>query len=287
MKKDKGFTLIELLVVIAIIALLVAIIIPSLKAAKELASSAVCVSNEKQLLLAWTSYSNDNDELIVGGSNYATYKPTDYRWVEYPMNADGSWSTEAQYSLETRKNGIRAGKLFPYTQDEDLYHCPGDKQFVKEPEPYASFRSYSITGLMNGEDFDSKKADGTFNYRTAVTSPSGASKALKVVTKITEIMAPGNKLVFVEEYCKRWNQPVNAGSFVLLEGNVYDWWDCPSDYHNGSSTFAFADGHAERRRWQDPDTVKYIYGAETNYQDPEPAKNEDLHWFVQGYIPRP
>lgn len=78
----KGFTLIELLVVIAIIALLLAVIIPSLKAAKELDSGVVCLNNQQQLCVAWLSYADDNDSCIVGGSTYdqSHPRPTPYRW---------------------------------------------------------------------------------------------------------------------------------------------------------------------------------------------------------------
>ena len=60
MIKNNAFTLIELLVVIAIVVLQLAIIVPSLGAAKEQAYAAVCLSNQKQLCLAWTSYSIEN-----------------------------------------------------------------------------------------------------------------------------------------------------------------------------------------------------------------------------------
>ncbi len=280
MKKLKGFTLIELLVVIAIIALLMAVILPSLGAAKELASGVVCAAHQRQLCMAWVGYAGDNDSYIVGGSNYNS---TPYRWVEYPRNTNGSPSSEAEYSLETRKNGIRAGKLFPYTQDENLYHCSGDKKVVKYAEPRASFRSYSITGLMNGEDFVSKTGN-QFVYRTAITSQTSSTpKELRLVTKINEISSPGNKHVFVEEDCK--GQYVNAGSFVLLYGTQYKWWDVPAGYHNGSSTTGFADGHAERHRWQDQKTIQLIKGEIG--VDAASLNNEDLDWMVSGYIPRP
>ena len=57
--RQKGFTLIELLVVVAIIALLVAILVPALSNARELAKSVVCRSNLSQCALALHMYAND------------------------------------------------------------------------------------------------------------------------------------------------------------------------------------------------------------------------------------
>ncbi|MBW8036554.1 MAG: prepilin-type N-terminal cleavage/methylation domain-containing protein, partial [Planctomycetes bacterium] len=158
MRQKRGFTLIELLVVIAIIAILLAILMPALRKAKEIAYGIVCLSNQKNLGIAWIMYSTENDSRLVGGSTYRSgdSRPTEHRWVERPLLDDIYDSTEApepQYSLETRHNGIRAGKLFTYTMDESVYHCPGDHN-DRDPEPGAAFRSYAISGLMNGEDRD-------------------------------------------------------------------------------------------------------------------------------------
>lgn len=63
--KKKGFTLIELLVVIAVIALLLALLTPILRSAKERAHRVVCLSNIKQLTLAWLTYAEEHDGKIV------------------------------------------------------------------------------------------------------------------------------------------------------------------------------------------------------------------------------
>ena len=61
MHKQKGFTLIELLVVIAIIAVLMGILLPALQIARKKAAGIVCSSRQKQIILAWVMYADDNN----------------------------------------------------------------------------------------------------------------------------------------------------------------------------------------------------------------------------------
>lgn len=66
---DKGFTLIELLVVISIIALLMAILLPSLSKARDQAKSMQCMSNLRQFGIMYEMYAQANDESLPGGWN--------------------------------------------------------------------------------------------------------------------------------------------------------------------------------------------------------------------------
>src|ERR1035441_436415 len=63
-----GFTLIELLVVIAIIAILAALLLPALARSKQQAFIAKCLSNDRELTLAWLMYASDNNGVLVGNA---------------------------------------------------------------------------------------------------------------------------------------------------------------------------------------------------------------------------
>jgi prepilin-type N-terminal cleavage/methylation domain-containing protein len=66
-----AFTLIELLVVVTIIALLIAILLPSLKKAREQAKGVVCASNLQQIGLAVTYYGDENSGAVVAAMDVA------------------------------------------------------------------------------------------------------------------------------------------------------------------------------------------------------------------------
>jgi prepilin-type N-terminal cleavage/methylation domain-containing protein/prepilin-type processing-associated H-X9-DG protein len=82
----KGFTLIELLVVIAIIALLLAILMPSLQKAKKIAQTVVCSSNMKQLAIGNLVYAAENDDKVVLaiGTNYEMWLTTILKYCDNP-----------------------------------------------------------------------------------------------------------------------------------------------------------------------------------------------------------
>ena len=74
--RRRAFTLIELLVVIAIIALLVSLLLPALKSARQVAWAVVCSSAQKQYAIGLTAYTNDWKEYWAGPNTSGAYVQT-------------------------------------------------------------------------------------------------------------------------------------------------------------------------------------------------------------------
>jgi prepilin-type N-terminal cleavage/methylation domain-containing protein/prepilin-type processing-associated H-X9-DG protein len=122
----RAFTLIELLVVIAIVAILAALLLPALGAAKDSGRRAACISNLRQVGMALHSYANDNEGRIPYGPIAPPFShPADF----YP-------STGSPTSLLSLRSGAPVG-LGLLLQEQlaatpRVLFCPGSDQAVDE-----------------------------------------------------------------------------------------------------------------------------------------------------------
>jgi prepilin-type N-terminal cleavage/methylation domain-containing protein/prepilin-type processing-associated H-X9-DG protein len=294
MNSRKAFTLIELLVVISIIALLVSILMPALNLAREQATKAVCLANQKNLITAWVMYADDNeDQLIVNGACYDTLTDTtsvyygNPPWVFRPKDENGNnfpIGPPPTLTDQDRFRGIRLGTMWNYVKNLDVYHCPGDTRKRRREPPRDCFRSYSISYA-----FGYKGRDDPF---------------YEPYQKMSDIKTAGNYYVFVEEehngsrYSENeggWHLPFNNNRNVKIPGGfdptTYTMYDPLASYHNEASTFGFADGHADSHKWIEPATLEFIdyYKNKPNVESGHywtDEYNEDIKWLLQHFIGR-
>ena len=219
----KAFTLIELLVVIAIIAILGAMLLPTLSRTKEIATGASCSSNMKNIVTAWVMYADENKGKLVG------YLPGGGFWPG-PRPAPGSGGSATERAMREVQEGLRQGPLFPYCPSVEAYHCPGDLRTRRgSPSRGWAYDSYSLAGGMNGGGW-------------------GGAQAVK---KSAQITRPSDRYVFVEEADSRG---YNLGGWVL-NPITHTWVDPMAIWHNGKSTLSFADGHVEVHKWLEDTTI--------------------------------
>jgi prepilin-type N-terminal cleavage/methylation domain-containing protein len=237
----KGFTLLELLAVIATIGTLAALLLPVLAKAKSKAHQTTCISNLKQLGMAWNMYHSDNSGRLV--ESYPVANPN--VWVKGSM---------ADRFEATNEDLIKAGKLYPYNESVTVYRCPTDRGVVlSDGDRVRSVRSYSMNGFMGRRD------------ASTGLIPSRAVGYVPFFTKDSDLNVgnPSELWVMLDED----ERSINDGFFVTdPTGSI--WFDFPSiaSYrHRFSYSLSFADGHAEPWSLQDPDTRKVIRNQTEQY----------------------
>ena len=140
--RNGGFTLVELLVVIGIIAILAGLIFPALGRAKSRATRISCLSNYRQLTLAFMSYVDD-------ANGYLPPNETEQTGGRDGLNSTArTWVRGNAYADSTPTN-VQMGVLFPYNQSVAIYRCPSDRSSVRDERRIRRTRSVSMNMFLN------------------------------------------------------------------------------------------------------------------------------------------
>ena len=237
-----AFTLIELLVVIAVIALLMAILIPVLNRARELGQRTVCLSNLKQLTLAWNLYAEQNDGRLVSGRAFG--RATGRHGFSRTRVLDG-WVGRAFQRPESRSELIEdpnKGALWRDIQDVDVYRCPrGEADHAV---------TYTTVISANGAGVEGTYKRLTNNWWLVNTGKRVGKTVLRLST-LSDIVSPAQRAVFVD----KGRTPLGDDFYVHY---LYPQWERsspPPIHHAKGITLSMADGHAEYWKWKGSETV--------------------------------
>lgn len=143
-----AFTLIELLVVISIIALLIAILLPTLSKARFTAEMAQCLSNHHQMAVGANTLATDNRGRFTHHNVNNLEPGKQIAWYLWP-NSPKTTRWLGYYGPTVYTLG--AGSLFElgYVTDPNAYYCPSDEYYNPDPTGYDGFHSEFSLAYMS------------------------------------------------------------------------------------------------------------------------------------------
>jgi prepilin-type N-terminal cleavage/methylation domain-containing protein/prepilin-type processing-associated H-X9-DG protein len=232
-----GFTLVELLVVIGIIALLIAILLPSLQKARQQANTVACASNMRQLGQGMAFFVNEHKGYMAKA--WFNDEPNDF-------STRGIWGyRDPLWSWEYVTNQYLKSKL--------VFQCPDD-----DPNNYRGLNNDTYAFAPD----DPKGDDLPASYRHNMSNyPCGPWHAMKQ----TQLSDPTRAIMFAESTVgppenQNWNQ---LATWEGVNGFVSQSYknNCAWNRHTrgparektsaAKSNYCFSDGHVETLAWDD------------------------------------
>jgi len=264
LKRCQGFTLIEVLVVVAIIALLMAILVPSLRNAREEAKTTICIAQIQQLMRCALMYKMDFAERLPGaGRNDADHQSmydngNRKDWLSWV----GTWTVmidqdDIDAGSPAWLNAPRGGRLWKYYKDEKILECPSAEKFNGK-------FSYSMPE----------------NVSLAMKDPSGDRAGLP--PKMDKVKHPHDAILFLDE-----DEENGLSNYSMDDG--FGEPDMFADRHLGRASVSFFDGHAAayyfpRGQGSEDKKVRYPQNKSAN---PFQAWMIQIAPFNSKYTPRP
>ncbi|MEA4863045.1 MAG: prepilin-type N-terminal cleavage/methylation domain-containing protein [Victivallaceae bacterium] len=222
---SKKFTLIELLVVIAIIAILAAMLLPSLARARSMALRSSCSANLKQSSLGMLMYSNNFEDWI-------NICPLDeYGWVR-------TWFAVGTMPKELGINSD-SGVNMPI-DDRKITYCPAAVNFDNLNNNQSAYGSAWINGaLADYEDYACEV------YVDAV--PTAGNVANGCYVKITKVPSSSSYVLLLDSaygsYFESKQNPTTGNQAYWYYRSGYGEWSGLVPRHNGIGNIAYGDGH--------------------------------------------
>jgi len=270
-RTPRAFTIIEVLVVVAVIALLLAILVPSLKAARAQARIAVCGSNIRQLAFANIGYATENKgHFVLAAEDIGAGFGGRKRWHGV-REASGVSPDPAENIFDPAR-----GPLARYLgKDGQVKKCP-------------SFRDYTDDGALNAFE----AACGGYGYNQSYIGGrydlyGFGSEAARHSARITDVRQPATTVMFTDT---AFVQPQPPDVFLIeysfceppfwqmAPGEPSHFRPTPSIHfrHCGQACVAWADGHVDTHRFAFSSGFPKMFGLPIGWFGPPDNRLFDL-----------
>ncbi len=176
--------------------------------------------------------------------------------TDAPRSTTNSWVTgNAKYDIDPAT--ITSGSIFVYVKNADVYKCPADMGVI-DGTSLSRYRSFSLSGYMNGPADDS-------NW------------GVQPLRQTSQIQSPSKTLTFIDEDVNT----LDDGHFLYTADttNYNNWLNIPGWRHQNGTVMAFADHHTEYWKWKSPEPTSTYFEGGGGITDP--AALEDLKHLAQ------